>query len=48
MKILVKMVFLKGISMVEADSHVVRDQFNTEGPKGPAFCSCGGTTIEGR
>ena len=32
--------------MVEADSHVVRDQFNKEDPKGPAFCSRGRTTIE--
>ena len=31
--------------MVEADTHVVWDQFNTEGPKGPALCSRGCTTI---
>ena len=31
----------KGICMVNADSHVVRDQFNKESPKSPAFCSRG-------
>ena len=25
--------------MMEADTHLVWDQFNTEGPKGPALCS---------
>ena len=25
--------------MVKADSHVVREQFNEETPKGPAFCA---------
>ena len=28
--------YLEGICMVEADTHVVWDQFSTEGPKGPA------------
>ena len=32
--------------MVEADTHVVWDQFNMEGLKGPALCSRGRTTIE--
>ena len=32
--------------MVEAESHVVWDQFNTGGPKGPALNSRGHTTIE--
>ena len=32
--------------MVEADNHVVWEQFNTEGPKGPALCSRGRTIIE--
>ena len=32
--------------MVEADSDVIWDQFNTEGPKKPVFCSRGHTTIE--
>ena len=32
--------------MVEADTHVLWDQFNTEGPKGPALCPRGRTTIE--
>ena len=45
-KKLVKMIFLEGICMVEADTHVVWDQFNTEGPKGRAFCSRGRYTIE--
>ena len=36
----------KEICMVEADTHIVWDQFNTEVPKGPAFCSRGRTTIE--
>ena len=31
--------------MVEADTHFVWDQFNTEGPKGPAHCSRGRSTI---
>ena len=31
--------------MVAADTHVVCDQFNTYGPKGPAYCSRGRTTI---
>ena len=39
MKILVKMVYLEGICMVKADSHVVREQCNEETPKGPAFCA---------
>ena len=39
MKILVKMVYLEGICMVEADTHVVWVQFDTEGPMGPAFCA---------
>ena len=30
--------------MVEADTHVVWDQFNTEGPTGPALCPRGRTT----
>ena len=42
----VKMVYLEGICMVGADTHVVWDQFNTEGPMGPAFCACGRTTIQ--
>ena len=46
MKILVKMVYLEEICMVEADSNVVWDQFNTEDPMEPAFCSRGCTTIE--
>ena len=37
MNILVKMVYLKGICMVEADSHFVWNLFNKEVPKGPAF-----------
>ena len=45
MKILVKKVYLEGICMVEADTHVVSDQFNTEGPKGPTLCFRGRTTI---
>ena len=32
--------------MVEADTHVVCDQFNTEGPMGPAFCAGGRSTIQ--
>ena len=32
--------------MVETDTHVVWDKFNTESPKGPALCSRGRTTIE--
>ena len=32
---------LEGICMVEADTHVVWDQFNTEGPKGPNLHSRG-------
>ena len=40
------MVYLEGISMVEADTHVVWDQFNTEGLMGPAFCACGRSTIQ--
>ena len=46
MKILVKMVQLEGTWMVEADTHVVWDQFNMEGPTGSAFCSRGRTIIE--
>ena len=46
LKILVKMVYLEGICMVEADTHVVWDEFNTEGPKGPALCPRGCNTIE--
>ena len=42
---LVKMVELEGICMVNADSHVLWDQFNKEGPKSPAFCSRGRNTI---
>ena len=42
------MAYLEGICMVEADTHVVLDQFNTEGRKGPALCSRGRTTIGGR
>ena len=38
MKILVQMVYFERICTVEADIHVVWDQFNMEGPKGPAFC----------
>ena len=34
--------------MVEADTHVVWDQFNTEGPKWSALCSRGRTTIGSR
>ena len=41
MKILVKMVYLEGICMVEADSHVLWDQFNREGPKWHTFCPRG-------
>ena len=37
---------LEGICMIEADSHVVWDQFDTEDLKGPAVCSRGRTTIE--
>ena len=37
---------LEGICMVEADTHVVWDQFNTEGPMGPAFCARGRSTIQ--
>ena len=40
------MVYLEGICMVEADTHVVWDQFNTVVPKAPAFCSRGRTTKE--
>ena len=36
---------VEGIRMVEADTHVVWDQFNAEGPKGAALCSRGRTTI---
>ena len=39
MKVLVKMVYLEGICMVKADSHVVHGQCNEENPKGPAFCA---------
>ena len=39
------MVYLEGICMIEADTHVVWDQFNMEGLKGPALCSRGRTTI---
>ena len=46
LNILVKMVYLEGICMVEADTHVVWDEFNTEGPKGPALCPRGCNTIE--
>ena len=35
MKILVKMVYLEGICMAKADSHVVREQCNMETRKGP-------------
>ena len=45
-KHLVKMVYLEGICMVEADTHVVWDEFNTEGPKGAALCPRGCNTIE--
>ena len=31
--------------MVEADTHVVVDKFNTEGPKGPDLCARGRTTM---
>ena len=41
-----KMVYLEGMCMVEADTHVVWDEFNTEGPKGPALCPRGCNTIE--
>ena len=34
--------------MVEADTHVVWDEFNTEGPKGPGLCARGRMTIESR
>ena len=44
MKILVKMVYLEGICMVEADTHVVWYQFNTDGPMEPAFCARGRST----
>ena len=44
MKILVKMVYPEGIYMVEADTHVVWDQFDAEGPKEAALCSRGRTT----
>ena len=46
MKILIKMVYLRGICMVEADTHDAWDQFNTESPMGPAFCALGRTTIQ--
>ena len=39
MKILVKMVYLEGICMAKADSHVVREQCNKETQKSPAFCA---------
>ena len=32
--------------MVEADSHVVREQCNEENPKGPASCALEVTTID--
>ena len=32
--------------MTKADSHVDREQFNKENPKGPAFCALEVTTIE--
>ena len=31
--------------MVEADTHVVWNKFNTEGPKGHALCARGRTTM---
>ena len=37
MKILVKMVYLEGICMAKADSHVVREQCDKENPKGPVL-----------
>ena len=40
------MVYLEGICMVKADSHVVREQCNKENPKGSAFCALEVTTIE--
>ena len=40
------MAYLEGICMVEGDTYVVWDQFNTEGPMGPAFCARGRTTIK--
>ena len=46
MKILVKMVYLEGICMVKADSHVVREQCNEENPKGPALCAPEVTTMD--
>ena len=48
MKILFKMVYLEGMCMVEADTHAVWNEFNTEGPKGPAHCARGRMTIECR
>ena len=45
MIILVKMVYLEGICMAKADSHVVREQCNKESPKGPACCALEVTTI---
>ena len=40
------MVYLEGICMVKADSHVAREQCNKENPKGPAFCAIEVTTID--
>ena len=46
MRILVKMVYLEGICMVKADSHVVREQCNEENPKGPVYCALQVTTMQ--
>ena len=46
MKTLVKMVYIEGICMAKADSHVVREQCNQGNPKGPCLlCSWGYNNI---